>query len=79
MLKFNKSITTFDDCIKVFEDRFEKYKEQGYMLIDTRNLDELTTMRLKKYLKMREFRLNEDYHDSFMVSWFDPLTKNNYK
>lgn len=79
MLKFNKSVSSFEDCIKIFEDKFEKYKDNGYMHVDTRNLDELTIIRLKKYLKMKDFRLNEDYHDSFMVSWFDPLTKNNYK
>lgn len=79
MLKFNKSINTYEDFKNVINEKITKVKNDGYLVVDTAKIDDFTKFRLLKYYKGEGYIINNRLYQSFMISWFDPRTKKHYK
>ena len=48
MLKFNKSINTYEDFKNVINEKITKVKNDGYLVVDTAKIDDFTKFRLLK-------------------------------
>lgn len=75
MLKLNRNLKAVENVLDVITKKINQRYEDGYVVVETNNLDEVTYRRVLRHYKKQGYRVNtHTLEDAIIISWINLRT-----